>query len=385
MVNPRITRREWRNVILFALLIIVLTLLCFVTFPVNAQDTKTQELLYRSGDALHLANITAGTTIELPDIQISDSDRLYWSPNGRYLLNKHFIKDQGLELRVYDVDNQKWLNNFRQQAGFNAAWSYDGNQIAYTTSIRYDSLQQDGQLWVVDLKTATPRLLYQTKIIGDRALTDTGVGNIWWSPDNQFLLFEEYVYNFGFGHTDNGLKMISSDGKTIKNMVSPWRGGFNPIWSPNSKWFLLDMPDTLYFPTDSDDKGDVILYGINYEIYGSSHDIYGLTNTPDTLEWNLRWSSDSRQIQFEANKQLITIELQDVINNPTSFEQHLSPLPKEPKHFGDADFPSPDGKWIAYLVGQSDNTIDLYTVRLDGSHDSKLAESVAFYGWRPSK
>lgn len=366
MTSTNISRREWRKVFLYALLIIILTPLCLSAFPVDARQTKSTELLYRSGDRLYLANVTTGTTIALSDIKTTDSDRWLWSPDGRYLLGNLFIKDQGHELRVYDVENQKWLTNFRQRVDFNAAWSSDSTQIAYTTSIKYDSLQQDGQLWVIDLKTATPRLLYQTKITGDRALTDTGVGDIWWSPDNQFLLFEDYVNNFGFGHTDNGLKLISTNSKTVKEMVSPWRGGYQPIWSPDSKWFLLDLPNTLYFPVDSNDAGDVIAYSINYEIYGSSDKSYRLTNTSDVQEQNLSWSSDSKNVQFVVGNQLVSIKLQDVIDNPKAFAQQMTPLPSKAP-LGDIEFPSLNRQYIAFLQYKPDSTLDLSVARSDGS------------------
>ncbi len=364
----------------------VFVALCLMAFPVLAQETKPAELLYRSGDRLYLANVTTDTTTALPDIKTSDSDRWLWSPDGRYLLGNIFIKDQGHELRVYDVENQKWLTNFRQRVDFNAAWSSDSTQIAYTTSIKYDSFQQDGQLWVIDLKTATPRLLYQTKITGDRVSTDTGIDNIWWSPNDQMLLFEDYVSQFAVGHSDYGLNLISTDGNTIKTMASPWRGGYQPIWSPDSKWFLLDMPDTLYFPTDADDKGDVILYGINYVIYGSSHEIYGLTNTPNIQEQNLSWSSDSKTIQFEFNYQLVSIKLQDVIDNPKAFAQQMTPLPPKAP-LGDREFPSLDGQYIAFLQYKPDSTLDLSVARSDGSSVTKLSllkSQFDFLGWRPS-
>lgn len=381
MSKITITRREWRNVILSALVIIVLTPLCFVTYPVHAQDTKPQELLYRSGDTLYLANITAGTTTALPDIKISDSDRWHWSPDGHYLA-VDFTQEEVSEklVRVYDVDKQQWIHDI-SIGTFTTAfdWSSDSTHIAYAKATGYGY----AELWIFDLKTRTQRKLYQTKHVTGNAITGTEIWGIWWSPDGRFLIFDE-VYST-MAYPIPHLRLISADGKQFDALNSPFSGNSTdkPVWSPDSKWFLVSQWETAYVAFNPKALRDLILYGIDGQIYQ-------LTYTPDVQEFNERWSADGKQIQFETDTQSVSIELQSVLNDsldqPTTVEQTISPLPPERQPLSEVgeEIFSPDGQWVVFIIHKINKLSALDIARSDGSQYHNLADDVTFLGWRPS-
>lgn len=382
MVKPRITRREWRNVIPFALLIIAPLLILFPVIQVDAHQEKSAELLYLLDDHLYLANVVTGKTIALPGIStlggsISDWS---WSPNGRYLLDNYYPPESNKRfIRIYDVDNQRWLKNINVEAGYFDAWSSDSTEFSYSKSVMGGKYERErGEIWIFNLVTGQKRFLYQT-VGGTSGHTDSWIGDMWWSPDDQHMLFEVYYPS----HTEaiSDLFLISTAGGAPSPFPAYHPSTLYPLWSPDSNWIAFKIPQP--FHPEHDFIGDLYVYNL------ARNQRYTLTNTTGVDEQNARWSSDSQQIQFESGDQLVTVKLQAVVDNPEAFEQIVSALPK-PKRFSDfSDWQhlSPDGQFIAFFKHDPQNLLDLYVVRPDGSGLRKLAtlKDLNFLGWRPSK
>ena len=357
----------------------LLMMLGLATAPANAQQAKSEELLYRLHDRLYLANVVTGTTIALPEITATSNDQFdwTWSPNGHYLLNNVGIPETAGNrfIRIYDVENQRWLENINLESGYYDSWSSDSTQFAYTKSVIVDSYHR-GQIWIFNLATGKERLLYQTVDGRPRQDPESWVSDMWWSPDDQHMLFSVF-YPSTTGDR-NDLFLISTAGGTPSLFPAYSPTTLFPLWSPDSKWIAFKIPQP--FHPEHDFIGDLYVYSLDRD------QRYTLTSTIDVDEKNARWSSDSQQIQFESGNQLVTVNLQAVVDNPESFEQKASAFTKS-QPFSLWQYQSPDGQFIAFFKTNPQNLKDLYTVRTDGLELTKLVtltDTGQFLGWRPS-
>ncbi len=359
----------------------LLVVMCLAAFPIAAKQPKPQELLYRIDDTLYLADVTTGTTTALPDIKTSSSDRWYWSPDGHYLAGD-FTQTEGGEkrIRIYDVDNQQWIHDIQLDTFISAFdWSNDSTQIAYAKVIGYDY----SELWIFDLKTGTQRKLYQTKQVTGNMITDTAIWGMWWSPNDQFLIFDEVFSTLAYPIPN--LRLISADGKTFDQLNSPFSGNTTdtPIWSPDSKWFLVAQWETLYKAINPEASRDLILYGIDGQIYQ-------VTYTPSVRKYNERWSPDGKQIWFETDTQFVIVELKSVLDfswdNLAVAEENGFPLPPKRQPLGDVgeEIFSPDGEWVVFVIHKINDLQALDIAHSDGSQRYHLANDVIFLGWRPA-
>ncbi|MCX6150075.1 MAG: Ig-like domain-containing protein [Ignavibacteriales bacterium] len=140
--------------------------------------------------------------------------------------------------------------------------SPDGNRIIFK--------DEDDQLWIFDL------------ISGSKLkITDSinGYGNASWSPDGKFIVY-----------TTTGTNILSYDvNKRVNYSIAE---GENPAWSPDGK--------SIVFHRKEIDFNQVKI--LNSDIYVSNADgstINQVTNTPDEIELDPKFSSDAKNIIYQ--------------------------------------------------------------------------------------
>ena len=137
------------------------------------------------------------------------------------------------------------------------------------------------------------------------------------SPDGTQILFERDNSSASTPAGAKAIFVVSSDGTGVRRLT-PWgeNDGDNPDWSPDGKWILFH-----------------------------SH----------------QGENDGRQGQYF------------LIHPDGTGRRQISHLPKG-MFVGSASF-SPDGRSIVFAKGPQGGNIDVYTMRLDGSHVRRLTRS----------
>jgi hypothetical protein len=203
----------------------------------------------------------------------------------------------------------------------------------------------------------------------------------WWSPSIRRILFLDY-YSI-FGGTLNCLNLINSGGGDPITLYCAKSASYDPLWSPDGEWLLLDLEQQYSSPPDDGEYGDVFLFNAENGIR------YQLTNTSAVAEGNLRWALAGEQIQFAADENEITINMADIIgladdSFPSNVPATVEPLILEREPLGIVEYLSPDGKYVAYIVAEDD--WKLYLAHADGTDAAfidTVNSTIDFLGWRP--
>ncbi|MBS1771890.1 MAG: PD40 domain-containing protein [Bacteroidetes bacterium] len=141
------------------------------------------------------------------------------------------------------------------------ALSPDGKSLAYISPNKPNGT---GSLTIINLKTGIKRIL----------ITDNAC-NPQWSPDNKYIICENWVTN------TPSIEIVSIERGNIKTVI---RGYKHPSYSPD---------------------GNKIVAIKNYDIYIitlASREVVRLTNTKDIIERLPVWSPDGREIAYFAKE-----------------------------------------------------------------------------------
>lgn len=371
-------------------LIYVLFLLGIVLTVTQAQENISEpakELLYREGNHLYLLNSESGESRQLTGLETRFLNRWEWSPDGRYLAE--LVTDNqesGYFLRIYDVEQQAWLDNVNLFVAYSHAfkWSPDSKTIAYS----YNQAGQ-GSLRLFDLVTGEARIIYENPapIPGDLNFWGVG-GGIWWAPDGKHLLSIDF-YNIS-GGSDNYITLTKLNGDK-QQLYGQYYAAYRPIWSPDGQWFLVILEKNYfsrtiegYVTADDGEYGDLYLYNVD----GSQ---YRITTTPASAETFIHWSADGAQFFFASQNTLNSVKIKNVHKGsstpiPVDIEFTAPIVPKFFPYY-EATW-SQDGRQLAYLRGTDANTYQLFIIKQEGlvivetmlavlKHDAELI------GWRP--
>jgi Tol biopolymer transport system component len=251
------------------------------------------------------------------------------------------------------------------------------------------------ELWIYDVQTSEPRRLYITPDHPIGAFNNRGIGESWWSPDSNYLLFVEW-YSIT-GGSINDLNLLDVHSGKVLSLYGQYYASYYPVWSPDSKWILMPL-QKVYLPhpeldrVDKEEQGDLYLYR------AKDAQQFQLTSSPQTAEFNHRWSADGKTILFEQYDyskrnpviEAAQIELADVLEGSPVIK--LKPFKKSPSPYqpnlGEYNYYSPDGLHMAYLNHYKDQTYHLFVADGNGSNwyftGAKLKKpNYDFLGWRP--
>jgi Tol biopolymer transport system component len=152
-----------------------------------------------------------------------------------------------------------------------AAWSPDGNRIAYTSN-------QDGDydIYVINLDGYAVMPL-TSNTVEDRDPT--------WSPDGEWIAFASDLSGPGFLE----VWRMQSDGSGAEQLTDDSNSSYAPAWSPDGR----------YIAFVSDRRVDTDLYVMNADGTGETL----LTINDDSYEErDPAWSPDSKWIAFSSNR-----------------------------------------------------------------------------------
>lgn len=194
---------------------------------------------------------------------------------------KYFIVDlrSGREVTVFEIPE----GEVNGEVG-SGVWSPDGKRLAfahcYWRQEKYESfcdlytVGSDGQ----DLRRLTD---FEGGYRGRGSMTT--LGRLAWSPDTRWLAFTLGVV----GESLSFLGIIPADGGAVVNLGIAWRGGAEPVWSPDSRRIAFVSNAEFSegrFADPYEELGQWDIYTV--DIY--TGEIRRLTNDP-TMEMHIDW------------------------------------------------------------------------------------------------
>jgi len=195
-----------------------------------------------------------------------------WSPDGQTIA---FLSDREGKWKVYlmasDGSNQRRLTADNCEELW-PTWSPDGTKVALAAR------QDNSNAWEIQVVNTDG----SNKVV----LTDNwrSVEDLTWSPDGQWIAFTADV-----GNNTHRLKIISSDGSSIREIPCGSWVDTSPLWSP--------VPGKIAFISMfHEDLGQHLIVA----------DIESMTwkdLTDDMFSWGLSWSPDGKQLAYMRNSE----------------------------------------------------------------------------------
>jgi len=207
------------------------------------------------------------------------SDQLFtfggsWSPRRWKIL---FIADsgygppsRGLYVMNSDGTDKKRITPAGEDVFGSAAWSPDGNKIAY---IEIDTSDQfgRGRVKLINPDGTEPKVL--TDWYG-------GLRDVTWSPDSRRIIFDGFEYM-----SFDKLHIINSDGTGLSLLFEYHQGCYSPSWSPDG--VLVAFCSYAY------NYSQIFTYNTNTKEIKLITKRYYFQDSPT-------WSSDSKAILFSS-------------------------------------------------------------------------------------
>ncbi len=364
----------------------VILLLAFLLLSVTSlgqaeEDTSIPQLLFRQDNRLYLADIEGDTILELPNIEADHRDAWRLSPNGHFLLGLQLLSDDygDWSFRIYDIKNLRWhttIDDFIENSSDTAEWSPNGNTILYATSEG-----EQGKLYLYDIESGVSRLIYETPEPEGINARGIRLYDFAFSPNGQYALFIDYVW--WMGGTDNFLNLINLNNGDVQQLYGQYYASYNPIWSHDGTWILIDLHASYYSPGIIDD-GE---YGDVFIIASADGSYLQLTESPEIREANLQWLEDGQTIRFTSFSEFpdtVSMSLEDILAN-SELEPENIPRTTEPyseiEVEDDNHYPSPDGNWFAEVIHENGDTL-LYITHLETAERQLIAPADTFIAWR---
>jgi Tol biopolymer transport system component len=353
----------------------------------RAADTYAQ-FLYRQDGKLYLYDVGAKQATELPGIETGKYDTRKWSPDGRYLAAGWYCPINRIDayIRIYDVSQLSWVPDLELE-GSQVYWSLDSKRFSFVRCLSDDDKDTAiNELNIYDLNKQETRQVYRDTTY------NKFIWRVQWSPDNQHLLIDEYYYLPGGFDGTLSLVNLKDKNATPTIIYNAYYGDNDPVWSPDGKWFLLNLQDFYFadghFASEQGDYGDLYLYR------AEDAKPFQLTHDSMVYRYNYRWSEDGKQIYFDFTDHRKTVaqltasfDFEQALQNPAEIKMKVVRQQWKTPWNGE-HYPSPDGTYMAFLQHYRDATYHLFVAKADGIGAFFTAGKLKdryddFLGWRP--
>jgi TolB protein len=268
-----------------------------------------------------------------------------------YDVNEENIRATGTHICILDADGNSdriWLKN--TEAGYKVQWSPDGRRLAFSSA-------KDDNLFVLDIETRkTSRL---TKLKGSSVQPE-------WSPDGSRLAFLWYEAGWTqwdeFGKGDTAVYVVNADGSDVRELVRVPEDEeldfhLQRPWSPDGKKLIFSRLV---------DKSNNKLYVADVD----TGQVMPLTDYSEGFEADYTWSPDSQRIAFTSRSEGRSEDKVAYVVDADG--RNLRRL----LDVGDGYDPiywSPDGAYLALLLGQIGPNPTVFIAAADGSRVTQLA------------
>ena len=327
-------------------------------FPTISPDGKW--IVYDGNQAgnsdIYLQSVGGQNPINLTKDSPDDDTQPAFSPDGERIAFRSERQGGGIFVMGRTGESVRRITD----TGYTPAWSPDGTQLVFATSL--PSVFQIGpsDLWAVTLASGERR-----------SLSVKGIQPSW-SPHGHRIAYWTAYKEGAFGQRD--IDTIPAEGGTPVPVTSDAALDWNPVWSPDGRH--------LYFASNRGGSMNLWRVAIDEQSGQVLSQPEPLT-TPSALAGHLSVSADGRRVAYASFER--TAPIQTVPFDPVSGTITAAPVTV----VGGTRFlswvaPSPDGQWLAYYsIG---NQMDLLISRSDGSGERELTHDTAidrYPSWSP--
>jgi len=286
----------------------------------------------------------------LAGIRGEDALDVHWSPNGSKLAFRGWTRGD-YALYIVNADGSGLTNVTGSMSVSEFSWSPDGSMLAFTAFQK----ENDLDIFVVNSDGTGLRPLVESPLTEHRPQ---------WSPDGTRIAFERWpVRDVDPGTADIYTVGLEGEGAVPLITSSGWDGGVS--WSPDGSLIAFS----------SQREGNEEIHVVNVD--GSDERTLTDLGTAEQAAW----SPDGARVSFVANDG----QQWDVwiVNADGSGLARLTPVERDD---GPAVW-APDGSRLAFtasnVTGGGDNTgtFDVYTIRPDGTEESRLTFGGMAMGW----
>ncbi len=299
-----------------------------------------------AGDAagnrdIYLQSVSGQTPINLTKDSPADDDQPAFSPDGERIVFRSTREGGGLFVMGRTGEAVRRLT----RVGFNASWSKDGKQIAYTTfrtELRPQNTEGQSELWVVGVDGGEPR-----------RLSEMDIGLPSWSPNTLRIAF-----GVRRGGTDRRMDILTIPvtGGATSPVTEDAHLDWNPIWAPDGK--------QLYFVSDRGGSTNIWRVAMD-ETSGRTRGEPEPITSPTPFAAHLTISADGSRLAYSSfleTQNIQRLELDPTTGNVVS---QPTPVTTGTRFWANPD-PSPDRRSIV-AYSQVNPEGDLYIFSADGS------------------
>ena len=235
----------------------------------NPGKPQQYDIFIMNADGSQQRNLT-----EHPAVDVDPS----WSPDGKYLAFTSG-RDQGLDIYVMEITSRKVWQLTNDTHSLTPHWSPNGKYIAYEHIIP----QHGRHIYIMnaDGTHERPLLRKQRQLqFGDGAILSHSPR---WSPDSEYILYNESEHNNKFKRVDNRLIVVNKHGRNPTELEIPAR------WQIDAACWADDGNAVLFaaVPGGLDDFSINIFKIYKYRL--SDGQITNLTDHPSD-NWGMDWT-----------------------------------------------------------------------------------------------
>jgi hypothetical protein len=271
-----------------------------------------------------------------------------------YALRGDGSQEQKVELTLPAASEGEETAGLALLEVYDAAFSFDGNQIAGTARISRGSIESE-EVFIAPASGGEIRLVTSVQA--------PSIENVSWSPDGQQLV---YASN---GDGDYDIYIVPVAGGEPVMLTNNDAEDRDPAWSPKG--------DVIVFASDLQSPSEL-------EIWRITPQGQGLKRMTDAeySSFAPAWSPDGESIAFLSNRRQNTDLYVMTADGTGERALIVRDVPREER---DPAW-SPDSEWISFSSNREGPIFDLYMIRPDGSDLRRVTEregDTRYVVWHP--